>query len=74
MSDTAVVSSKFALVEWLNGDDEGTMSIITSSWIRNYEPGDESNITEWRVGKMPAMGWMVYDTKVIQLSSKYLKF
>jgi hypothetical protein len=70
MTDTSACNNKHALVEWLNGEDEGTMSIIAAAWIRNYEPGDESNICEWRVGKMPAMGWIVYDAKVIKLSSK----
>ncbi|RXM32709.1 hypothetical protein EOD39_6016 [Acipenser ruthenus] len=67
-------ASMCALVKWVNGDDDGKLSVIPTEWIKGFniedfeEEGDEDErhyVAEWRRGsKRPREGWQAFDCEV----------
>lgn len=70
------MSSKYALIKWLSGQDKGKYSPdVPTSWIRDFNDNDkdfeESYVVEWRAGrKVPPGGWPVFDGLIICTSDK----
>lgn len=71
---------KFAVVEWINGEDAGSFSEVKTDAIRKYDDTklDEEGyphtyyaaVVEWQKGKKPRHGWPVYSASIKFVSSK----
>lgn len=71
----------FALVEWLDGIDTGTYSVVKTDFIRDFicedyldrlDKSDGIYVVEWAEGKKPKGGWPVYTAKIIKVAGKLL--
>ncbi|KAL1276392.1 hypothetical protein QQF64_036015 [Cirrhinus molitorella] len=61
---------KFAVVQWVSGEDAGMYSEVKTEAIRKYDDTkmdddgypqtDSSAAVEWQKGKKPKHGWAVY--------------
>ena len=67
-------------MKWVGGRDDGLLSVIDQSWIKNFDESEwqekspaarETEIAEWRVGKVPESGhYRSFDCRVIDCSGK----
>ncbi|KAK6464951.1 hypothetical protein HHUSO_G36819 [Huso huso] len=72
----------FALVKWVNGDDDGKLSVIPTEWIKGFniedfeEEGGEDErhyVAEWRRGSKPRGGWQAFDCEVEKVGERQLE-
>ncbi|RXN26723.1 xenotropic and polytropic retrovirus receptor 1-like protein [Labeo rohita] len=69
----------FALVEWLDGRDSGTYSVVMTENILNFickdyldglDKSDGIYVVEWAEGKKPKGGWLTYTAKIIKVAER----
>ncbi|KAK6491535.1 hypothetical protein HHUSO_G3620 [Huso huso] len=65
---------KFALVLWIENREEGRISTINTSWIRDFDSSNLTKVylTEWcEPGKKkPDEGWPLHTAKILHASDK----
>jgi hypothetical protein len=81
------MTTRYVLVQWTSGDDEGRWTILEASYIRGFdnikynddgvitdEFGSKGVVVEWREGTKPKSGWPVFDANFIRTSCKHDNF